>query len=280
MSKSFSILVNKSTITAIAIGGFDGMHVAHQELFKHLGEHGAIVSIESGFSNITPKIYRQEYSEYPIYYYVLDNIKKLEGLEFIKLLEEEFPHLEKIVVGYDFYFGKNRSCSVKELKVFFKGSVIVIPEIALDSVAVHSRFIREFIKDGDIESANKFLGKEYKIYGLLEKGQGLGAKKFVPTINLQVKDFLHPKEGVYISKTIVDKVEYFSVSFVGHRATTDGSYAVETHILDKNIQVENRSVQIKFIKRIRDNQKFDSMEKLKNQIIDDIKVAKKHFLIK
>lgn len=280
MLKSSSILVNKNTITAIAIGGFDGMHIAHQELFKHLGENGAIVAIETGFSNLTPKVNRQEYSKYPVYGYVLDNIRKLEGVEFIKLLQEEFQYLEKIVVGYDFCFGKNRSCSWQDLKNFFKGSVVVIPEIKVDNVAVHSRFIREFVKDGEIESANKFLGREYKIYGLLQKGQGLGSKELVPTINLKIKDFLHPKDGVYISKTIVDEVEYFSVSFVGHRVTTDGSYAIETHILDKNIQVENLGIQIKFIKRIRDNQKFSTMEQLKNQIINDIKVAKEYFLIK
>lgn len=279
MLKSSSILVNKSTITAIAIGGFDGMHIAHQELFKNLDEHGAIVAIESGFSNLTPKRFRQEYTKYPVYYYVLENIKKLEGLEFIKLLKEEFPNLMKIVVGYDFCFGRNRSCTAQDLKKLFKGSVVLIPEIKVDNIAVHSRFIREFIKEGDIESANKFLGKEYKIYGLLKKGQGLGAKKFVPTINLKIKEFLLPKEGVYISKTIVDEVEYFSISFLGHRVTTNGSYAVETHIIDKNIQIDNHSVQIKFIKKVRDNKKFDSFEELKDQIMDDIKVAKEYFAL-
>ncbi|MCG3675028.1 bifunctional riboflavin kinase/FAD synthetase [Aliarcobacter butzleri] len=277
MLKSSSILVNKNTITAIAIGGFDGMHIAHQELFKNLGENGAIVSIESGFANLTPKSYRQEYSKYPIYYYVLDNIKKLEGVEFIKLLKEEFPKLEKIVVGYDFCFGKNRSCSTQDLEKLFDGEVIIIPEIKVDNIAVHSRTIREFIKDGNIELANKLLGKEYKIYGFLQKGQGLGTTNFVPTINLTIDEFLLPKEGIYISKTIVDEIEYSSVSFLGHRATTDGNYAVETHILDKNIEVNNHNIQIKFIKRVRDNQKFDSFEELKKQILDDIEISKNYF---
>ena len=95
MKKSSSILVNKKDITAIALGGFDGMHVAHQELFKHLGKNGAVVSIESEYANLTPKTYRQEYCKYPIYYYVLENIKNLSGKEFISLLKEEFPNLKK-----------------------------------------------------------------------------------------------------------------------------------------------------------------------------------------
>ncbi|MFY9090160.1 bifunctional riboflavin kinase/FAD synthetase [Arcobacter aquimarinus] len=278
MKKSSSILVNKNTITSIAIGGFDGMHVAHQELFKNLDENGAIVSIESGYANLTPKRYRQEYSIYPIYYYVLDSIKHLEGDLFVKLLNEEFPKLKKIVVGYDFCFGKNRRYCTEKLKELFDGVVVVIDEIKVENIPVHSRVIREYLKDGDIQMANKLLGKEYKIYGQQITGQGLGAKNFVPTINLKVKEFLLPKEGVYITKTILDNKEYNSITFLGHRVTTDGSYAVETHILDEEIKDNNYTTQIKFIKKIRDNQKFESFEELKNQILKDINLTKDYFI--
>lgn len=278
MKKSSSILVNKNTITSIAIGGFDGMHIAHQELFKNLDENGAIVSIESGYANLTPKRYRQEYSIYPIYYYVLDSIKHLEGDEFIRLLKEEFPNLKKIVVGFDFCFGKNRKYCTEKLKELFDGEVLVIDEIKLENIAVHSRIIRDYIKDGDIKMANKLLGKEYKIYGQQITGQGLGAKSFVPTINLKVDEFLLPNEGVYITKTILDDLEFNSISFLGHRVTTDGSYAVETHIIDKDIKNNNHTTQIKFCEKLRDNQKFDSFESLKKQIFDDINLAKNYFI--
>ena len=277
MKKSSSILVNKNTITSIAIGGFDGMHYAHQQLFKNLDEHGAIVSIESGYANLTPKRYRQEYSPYPIYYYVLENIKHLEGDEFIKLIKQEFPNLKKIVVGFDFCFGKNRRYCIEGLKKLFNGEVLVLDEIKIDDVAVHSRIIRDYIKDGNINMANKLLGKEYKIYGHQIKGQGLGNKSFVPTINLKIDEFLLPKEGVYITKTILDEDEYNSITFLGHRFTTDGSYAVETHIIDKNIVNNNYTTQIKFYEKLRDNQKFDSFEKLKKQIFNDIESAKNYF---
>ena len=277
MKKSSSILVNKNEITSIAIGGFDGMHIAHQELFKNLDDNGAIVSIESGYANLTPKRYRQEYSIYPIYYYVLENIRHLEGDEFIKLLKEEFPNLKKIVVGFDFCFGKNRRYCIEGLKKLFTGEVLVLDEIKIDDIAVHSRIIREYIKDGNINMANKLLGKEYKIYGHQIKGQGLGNKSFVPTINLKIDEFLLPKEGVYITKTILDEEEYNSITFLGHRFTTDGSYAVETHIIDKNIINNNYTTQIKFYEKLRDNQKFDSFEELKKQILDDIESARNYF---
>ena len=277
MKKSSSILVNKNTITSIAIGGFDGMHSAHQELFKNLDENGAILSIESGYANLTPKRYRQEYSIYPIYYYVLENIRHLEGDEFIKLLKEEFPNLKKIVVGFDFCFGKNRKYCIEKLKDLFNGEVLVIDEIKIDEIPVHSRIIRQYLKDGNIKMANKLLGKEYKIYGHQIKGQGLGTKSFVPTINLKVDEFLLPQEGVYITKTILDNKEYKSITFLGHRITTDGSYAVETHILDENITNDNYTTQVKFYEKIRDNKKFDSFEDLKKQIFDDIELAKNYF---
>ena len=278
MKKSSSILVNKNEITSIAIGGFDGMHIAHQELFKNLDDNGAIVSIESGYANLTPKRYRQEYSIYPIYYYVLENIKHLEGDEFIKLIKEEFPNLKKIVVGFDFCFGKNRRYCTQKLKELFNGDVLVIDEIKIDDIPVHTRIIREYLKDGDIKTANKLLGKEYKIYGQQITGQGLGAKNFVPTINLRVDEFLLPKEGVYVTKTVLDNIEYKSITFLGHRVTTDGSYAVETHIIDEDIKNNNYCTQIKFYEKIRDNKKFDSFEELKNQIFDDIKLARNFFV--
>jgi len=277
MKKNSSTLVNKSTITSIAIGGFDGMHYAHQELFNKLDEHGAILSIESGYANLTPKRFRQDYSKYPIYYYVLDNIKHLEGDLFIKLLKEEFPNLKKIIVGFDFCFGRGRKYCVKQLKELFKGDVVIVDEIKLNNIPVHSRIIREYLSDGDIQTANKLLAKEYKIYGTQIKGQGLGSKSFVPTINLKVDDFLLPKEGVYITTTILNEKEYQSVTFLGHRVTTDGSYAIETHILDKDIKNETYTIQIKFFNKIRANKKFDSFDELKNRIILDIEEAKKYF---
>lgn len=103
-------------------------------------------------------------------------------------------------------------------------------------------------------------------------------KSLFATINLKVEQFLLPKEGVYITKTILNEIEYNSVTFLGHRVTTDGSYAVETHILDENIINDTYTIQIKFIKKIRDNLKFDSFDELKNQIDKDIETTKNYFI--
>jgi len=270
--KSYSTL--KNSITSIAIGGFDGMHLAHQELFRQLDKStGAIVVIETGYASLTPKTNRQEYTNFPIYYYLLENIKHLDGIKFINLLKEEYPKLNKIIIGYDFHFGKDRKYSIDYLKANFEGEIIVIKEVCVKSIAVHSRVIRKYINNGDIQNANLLLGNPYKIKGSHIKGQGLGTKQFVPTINIHCEDFLLPQDGIYASTTIINNEEFKSVSFIGHRVSTDGKYAIETHILNRDIQYVSKHIEIKFFTKIRDNKKFDNYEDLKIQILDDIKVV-------
>ncbi len=268
----------KSSITSITIGGFDGMHIAHQELFRRLDDNGGIVVIETGYANLTPNINREKYTIFPLFYYPLADIKHLTPKQFVGLLKEEFPNLQKIVVGFDFKFGAGASGSIALLKNFFDGVVEVVNEFVCDDIAVHSRKIRDFISCGDIEKANKFLGKNYTLSGIHIKGQGLGKKQFVPTINIECKNFLLPNEGIYVTRSMVNGIKYPSVSFLGHRVSTDGKYAIETHILENDLDEISPYIEIEFIVKIRENRKYNDMENLKKQILDDIEVAKQILL--
>lgn len=268
-----------SKIDSIAIGGFDGMHVGHQHLFEELGENGAIVVIETGYANLTPGRGREHYTHYPVFYYSLDDIRHMEGEEFVSMLKERFPRLRKIVVGYDFHFGKNRRYSHASLGELFDGEVKVVQQVCIEGDSVHSHKIRAKIQIGDIDGANRFLGHNYTIKGTVVKGQGIGKSELVPTINLECPGYLLPYEGVYAALTRLDDEEHFhpSVAFVGHRVTTDGSYAVETHILGENIgSCEKAS--ISFAKFLRKNQKFETLEALKKAIADDILDARREML--
>ena len=262
--------------TAIAIGGFDGMHIGHQHLFAELGENGTIVVIETGYANLTPRDEREKFSHYPIMYIDLDEIRHLNGVEFIALLKTRFPQLGKIVVGYDFHFGKDRKYSFDDLKEMFNGDVVVVNEVTHHGESVHSHKIRAKLQIGDIKGANAFLGHNYTIHGEHTTGQGIGKKELVATINLKTKGFLVPKEGVYATLTRIDNEEHFhpSVSFVGHRVTTDGSFAIESHILDGEV-VCTQKASISFVGFIRNNEKFDSIEELKVAIKKDIAMASK-----
>ena len=266
--------------TAIAIGGFDGMHIGHQHLFSELGENGCIVVIETGYANLTPKKERESFSKYPILYLELDDIRHLNGEEFVKFLKDKFPLLKKIVVGYDFHFGKDRKYSFNDLKSLFDGEVIVIEEVTLHNDSIHSHKIRHKLGIGDIKGANAFLGHNYTIRGQKEQGQGIGKKELVATINITATGFLTPKEGVYVSLTRIDDEEHYhpSVSFVGHRETTDGEFAIESHILDGEVLCQDKA-SISFVSFIRDNKKFDSLEELKIAINKDIVIAQKQLRI-
>ncbi len=262
-------------IDAVAIGGFDGMHIGHQHLFDTLGEHGGVVVIETGYANLTPGTEREHYTRYPIYYYRLEDIRHLDGEAFIAMLCRRFPQLKKIVVGYDFHFGKDRRYSFRDLNRLFHGEVVVVDEVQLGNDSVHSHKIRAKLELGDIQGANNFLGHNYTIKGSVVAGQGLGAQQLVPTLNLHVKTFLLPMQGVYATLSRLNDEEHYrpSVSFIGHRISTDGSFAVETHIIGEEVVTHNRRVAISFLKYLRHNKKFDAFSDLKQAIDLDITKA-------
>ena len=271
-----NIATTLNKIKTIAIGGFDGMHIGHQHLFAELGEEGCIVVIETGYANLTPKKEREHFTHYPMIYLELEEIRHLDGEGFVSFLQERFPLLEKIVVGYDFHFGKNRKYSHADLQTLFGGEVHVVSEVQYHGDSVHSHKIRAKLQIGDIKGANAFLGHNYSMKGGVVAGQGIGKKELVATINIESNGYLLPKEGVYATLTRIDDEEHFhpSISFVGHRVSTDGSFAVESHILDGDVVCEKEAT-ISFIDFIRNNQKFDTLEALKAQIKKDISIASK-----
>jgi len=270
-----NISTTLENIDTIAIGGFDGMHRGHQELLKHLGSNGAVLVIDSGYANLTPLLERKRHCSHEIIFFDLDEIRSFSGKEFITKLKVSFSSLKRVVVGYDFHFGNNRSCSTEDLISMFDGEVIVVPEFKQNGISVHARTIRDLISNGDIKKANSLLGYEYSINSTVITGQGLGKKELYPTLNLANNDFLLPKEGVYAAFAQLDNEinHRAAVVFTGHRVSTDGSYALEVHVL--NSEVENiKSVRLFIVDYIRDNQKFESLIVLKEAIKKDIEKAR------
>jgi riboflavin kinase/FMN adenylyltransferase len=102
----------------------------------------------------------------------------------------------------------------------------------------------------------------------------LGKRELVPTINLKVQNYILPKDGVYATKTLIDNSWLDSITFLGHRVTTDGEFAIESHILDREIDKLFGDIEIEFIAPIRSNREFKSLDELKRQIELDIKRAK------
>jgi len=270
------VFQDKKNISSIAIGGFDGIHLAHQKLIENLDENGAILVIDKGNANLTPNENRKRFISCGLFFYKLKDIKHLTSKQFIELLKDDFPNLQKIVVGYDFHFGKNRSCNIECLKKSFK-TVKVVDEVKIDNISVHSKEIRDLINSGEIKRAKQFLGRNYSIIGNQIRGQGVGKKELFATINIYVDKFLIPKNGVYASISTINNQNFNSITFIGIRETTDNNFSIETHLLDvKDIKLD-KEIEIKFISFLRENKKFNSIKALKNQINNDIKKTKEIF---
>ena len=260
-----------NTIKSIAIGSFDGIHAAHRTL---IDKADALVIIERNGGYLTSGYKRSNFTSKVCCFYHFDVIKGLTPEAFVEKLKTDFPKLEKIVVGYDFVFGKERAGNAKVLQELFDGKVEVVQEVSIEGVSVHSRTIKQYLIEGNIVMANKLLGRTYSIDGEVVSGQGLGKKELVPTLNLNVKEYQLPLEGVYATRTKVRGKWLDSVSFLGHRVTTDESFAVETHVLEQDIGEVHGSVEMEFVDFIRSNQKFETLDALKKQILEDIAKAK------
>ena len=258
----------KYEIESLAIGSFDSVHIAHREL---IDEVDAVIMItDFNKKYIVPNFQRAIYIDKPSYFYSLSLIKNLNANLFIKKLNIDFPNLKKIVVGYDFFCGHNKECRADQLKLYFEHQIVIIDEVKYKNISVHSKIVKKLITDGNIDLVNNLLNREYSISGINIKGQSIGKKNIFPTINLKT-NYLLPKNGVYKTLTKIDSIWHKSITFIGNRISTDNNFFIETHIIEKDIEVNLcKLVDLKFISFLRDNIKFTSLEKLKQQIKNDI----------
>ncbi len=263
-------------IRSIAIGGFDGMHCAHQELFKIAGEGAVVVVIESGYANLTPKREREKHTDLPLVYLELSTIRHLDAEGFVEYLKRMFPSLERVVVGYDFHFGKDRAYSYGDLQELFDGDVLVVDEFKIDGESVHSCKIREYLGSAQIQKANRFLGYRYTISTQIVKGQGIGSRDLVATFNSKCNKTTLLKDGVYAtySRLDADEIPRASITFIGRRSVTDNSYTIETHLLDYDRKRRVESIDISFVDYIRESRSYQTLKELKIAISQDIESAK------
>ena len=260
-------------IRSLAIGSFDGMHVAHRELTA-LADAVAVIERFAPV-RLTPGYKRSWYCDRPMAFYLFERVRDMSAAAFVARLREDYPRLERIVVGYDFRFGRDREGTPRTLERLFDGEVIVVSEVTVEGISVHSRTIREYLGAGDIVMANRLLGRPYAVDGEPVPGQGLGRREFVPTVNLAVEGYQLPAEGVYAGYTILEGIRRPSVIFLGHRVSTDGSYAVETHLLDGEPGVLPSRIFLEFHRFIRPNRRFGSFDALREQILRDIETARR-----
>ncbi|WP_243830435.1 bifunctional riboflavin kinase/FAD synthetase [Campylobacter novaezeelandiae] len=273
---SISTTIVKDKVKSLAIGSFDGIHLGHKKLIDYLDDQGILLIIDKfkGKKLCTNQdkffLTKKEIVELDF-----KDIKTLDGKEFLQFLKKEFRNLKLIIVGYDFSFGKNRAYKANDIEMLSGIKTIIVDEFSINGVGVHTSLIKEYLKQGDIKKANSFLGRNYGIKGRLIKGQGLGSKELFATLNLECKDYFLPKDGVYATFIKFKNQNYKSVSFIGIRSS-DNNFSIESHILeefDDELKL-HEILELEFVDYIRENQKFEDLNKLKNQISKDIQKAK------
>jgi riboflavin kinase/FMN adenylyltransferase len=291
--------------TIVSVGNFDGIHCGHQhvlrEMVRRARENHAsavVVTFEPHpFRILRPDVTPRLITPLPKKEALLAETG-LDALlevpftrDFSMTTAEEFArnilagrlHAKEVHEGDNFHFGHNAqgtTASLKELGGQFGFDVRVYPVMMVRGVVVSSSQVRALLNAGKVNMAGRLLGRPFSITGAPGRGRGYGHKYTVPTINLSRYDDLVPGNGVYLTRTRVDHETFNSVTNVGLRPTFgDESFAIETHLLDFHpLDVTAQTeVEISFLKWLRPEIKFPSVEALKAQIGKDVKRAQRYF---
>lgn len=286
--------------SVVSLGKFDGVHLGHRAIFGYMTEQKkkGYQAVAFTFSN-HPKQFLEE-TTMQLLYTEQEKCKKLEELgidalisypfsqktasmepeEFIETVLIKQLDAKIIVVGNDFCFGHNRRGDVNLLKQFshkYKYQLVVFEKVSLEGSIVSSSNIREYLKEGNIEKANRFLGKPYSIIEEVVHGRELGRTLGMPTINMiPSKEKLLPPNGVYISKTRIDHKVYGGITNIGYKPTVGAEQkkGIETYIFDFKGDLYGKVLEVELYQYQRGEQRFPSLEELKNQMNQDVMCAK------
>jgi riboflavin kinase/FMN adenylyltransferase len=207
---------------------------------------------------------------------------RLTAEEFVSSILVDQFNIKKIIIGYDHRFGRNRTADIHDLIEFGEKYGFEVEQLSaqeIDEVSVSSTKIRNALREGEIKLANDYLGYNYLLSGTVIKGKSIGRTLNFPTANLQVKESykLIPKNGVYIIQSLIENKLVYGMMNIGFNPTVSGeTRSIEIHFFDFDRDLYSKKIQIQFLDRIRDEVKFETIEKLKEQLTEDKKVALKH----
>ena len=288
-----------------AIGVFDGVHLGHQQVIRRAladaEQHEALAAVVT-FDRHPSAVVAPDRVP-PLIQSVPQKLRTLEALGveatwvihfdeafsrqtgevFIRGLARDFGHLHSVAVGSDFSFGHKRSGNVALLERLGKElrfSVHGLSAVSLDGEVVSSTRIREAIRAGRFDAASEMLGRSHALAGVVIKGDQVGRKLGFPTANLDAEGLVLPPHGVYAVHARLKDKWLRAVLNIGMRptiASTEPSLRVEAHLLDFEGDLYDQELQISFVGKLRDEQKFPSLDALKAQIAADIKQARLMF---
>jgi riboflavin kinase/FMN adenylyltransferase len=284
----------------LSIGNFDGLHLGHQVVLQHLlkttKEHGATSAVLT-FSNHPSTVLRPSHPT-PLLCSIAHKVHLLDqiGIDlaillpftpsfseqpaeaFLRNIKSILP-FQHLILGSDAHMGKNRDGDKDRITALSQSlgfSVEYLPDCDLDGTRISSSLIRSHIQKGDFLRAAALLGRPYSIYGEVLKGHGKGASLGFPTANLSVNNLCLPPLGVYAVQVLVDDKTHEGIANLGFAPTMrqEDAPLLEVHLFEHHETLYDKTIDVRFIRFIRPEKRFHSIEELKQQIALDIKAAK------
>jgi riboflavin kinase/FMN adenylyltransferase len=294
--------------TFVTIGTFDGVHFGHQQIIEKLVLEAKKANKKSVLLTFFPHprmvlqkdnslelintieeradLLKKTGLDYLIIHPFSKEFSRMTALDFVRDILVNQLNISKLIIGYDHHFGKNREGNIVQLTEYshlYDFKVEEIPAQDIDNVSVSSTKVRRALVEGNIETANTYLGYNVMLSGIVVNGKQLGGKIGYPTANIDIKESykLIPKTGVYVVKSTIDKKVIFGIMNIGNRPTLDGGYqTIEVHFLDFNANLYNKSLTIELLYFLRDEKKFNSIENLILQIRNDEQIARNYLINK
>jgi riboflavin kinase/FMN adenylyltransferase len=288
--------------TIVTIGTFDGVHLGHQKIIEKLIDNAKAADCESLILTFFPhpRMVLQEQSEIQLLNTIeertellrktgLDNLiihpfdkafSRLTAEEFVKDILVDKLNIQKIVIGHDHRFGRNRTADIHDLIGFGEKYDFEVEQISaqeIDYVSISSTKIRMALEEGNIDLANDYLGYDYFLTGTIQKGKQLGRTIGFPTANIKIAENykLIPKIGVYVVRSVLNGKVVFGIMNIGTNPTVDDGkqLSIEVYYLDFEADLYAQKIAVDLLHYIRPEQKFAGVDQLKIQLEADKKWA-------
>ena len=276
--------------TIVTIGTFDGVHVGHQKILSRLIETAKAQNKKSVLLTFFPhprmvlqkdvklelintideKAERLEKIglDYLVIHPFSKDFSRLTALDFVRDILVNSLKTSKLIIGYDHHFGKNREGNIQQLSEYslmYDYEVEEIPAQDIDEVSVSSTKVRKALHEGDLKTANNYLGYSFSVQGKVVNGKKLGGKIGYPTANIDVKEGykLIPKTGVYVVSSEIKNQVFYGMMNIGYRPTVKGvNQTIEVHFFDYQGDLYDQHLSVKLHHYLREEQKFESVDKL------------------
>ena len=289
--------------TILTIGNFDGVHCGHRKIFERVvdrarREHSVATALT--FSPHPARVLRPEAAP-PMIETFAQRLERMKALaldavyilkfdagvasmspqEFVERILVHTLRAKAVLVGENFRFGHRKAGDTRllaELGRLHDFEVECVPYLKIRETAVSSSAVRAAVSAGQMERAARLLGRPFALAGEIRTGTGTGRRFVFPTLNLATEQELLPARGVYATEAIVNGKRYRAATNVGVRPTFDGTrLSIESHLLDFSEDITSGPLEVRFWRRLRDEQKFAGPEALREQIQHDLAATRSFF---